>query len=46
MGYLRSDEKGNAYMVLKTKTIKLIGDNSIIGRACVVNDNLENVKKA
>ena len=31
---------------MKKKDINLIGDNSIIGRSCVVIDSKENVKLA
>ena len=38
LGNLRTDEKGNAYLVQKSP-IKLIGENSILGRSCVVSNN-------
>jgi len=38
IGKLTSDEFGNAYFITKTPKIKLIGDNSIIGRSCVIKE--------
>ena len=38
LGNLKTDEKGVAYLAMSDHLIKLFGDNSILGRSCVVHE--------
>jgi Cu-Zn family superoxide dismutase len=37
LGNLKTDEKGNAYLATTDTQIKLFGEDSVVGRSCVVH---------
>jgi Cu-Zn family superoxide dismutase len=39
LGNLKTDEKGVAYLAATDPLIKLFGDNSVVGRSCVVHEH-------
>jgi len=41
LGFLKSDEKGNGYIAIKDSNVKLFGEQSIVGRSCVIFDSEE-----
>jgi Cu-Zn family superoxide dismutase len=38
LGNLKTDERGNTYLAMNDKMIKLFGDESVVGRSCVIHE--------
>lgn len=43
LGNLRTDERGNTFMAINDKLIKLFGDDGVVGRSCVVHENQDDL---
>ena len=39
LGNLKTDERGNAYLAVDDVHIKLWGDDSVVGRSCVIHED-------
>lgn len=43
LGNLKTDERGNTYLAMNDKHIRLFGDESVLGRSCVVHEGKDDL---
>ena len=43
LGNLKTDERGNTFLALNDTQIKLFGEESVVGRSCVVHEDTDDL---